>query len=235
MILNQSFGHELKIAAQTGTFVLSFIQKQPNHIIYASTAGSIDKIFIKLGDPIDETTILASNDNRIQTLELEQAQNEYDWASSSCKNALALGEMLSAQELHVFKEKLAQAKMQLQIKKIEFEKTLIRSKNSGVVLQQWINIGEDFNKNTPLFEIGSNKNNKDQLMIQLDLLESYAKKINVNDTLNVMIQDEQFLQFKAKVLLINVQKAQHFGTHKIILEVPESYPLGAMVKVFLPN
>jgi RND family efflux transporter MFP subunit len=181
--------------------------------------GIIEQIHVDRGQSVKKGTPLASLQNEDLKLEMEKAKVTMEESESAFQRAKSLHDqqLLSAQEFDERRLEYERAKMESEIARVNYEKSIISAPFSGVVVERYARLGQRVveDEDVPLFRITASSPLLARIYVQEEQLGHFSlgKKAEfVPNTATTKI-------FPAKIKWISSVIDAGSGMAPVILEI----------------
>ncbi|HSE43114.1 MAG TPA: efflux RND transporter periplasmic adaptor subunit, partial [Acidobacteriota bacterium] len=148
-LLTQARGESLQF--DTSLFVENDVE------IKTRLTGIIEEIYVDRGQVVKKGTPLARLQNEDLRLEMEKARVTMEESEAAFQRAKSLHDqqLLSSQEYDQKRLEFDRAKMESQIAKVNFERSIIAAPFSGIVVERYVRLGQRVveDEDVPLFRI----------------------------------------------------------------------------------
>lgn len=183
--------------------------------LYPEISGVVEQIFVQNGDYVEKGDKLVQMNTGVLEKQLQQAEAGYKIANAQLKQSKARltevenefrrvkqleekdltsqaeveqieGQLLSAEaDVELAEARLDQSEAQLNERRDELNKAVIRAPISGTVGQRNAEVGMQVSTNSPLFMIGD----LSRLKVEIILTENMLNQIEVGQTARILVED----------------------------------------------
>ncbi len=124
-------------------------------LLSAETAGRIEHMDAKLGQPVKKGQVLVRIDYAMLKAQRDQAQASFNLTEKTFNrlNQLRSEELVSQQSIDEAESSMIQAKAMLKIAQVNLNRSVVRATTDGVITEKHVEKGEYVGPGTPLFRV----------------------------------------------------------------------------------
>ncbi len=181
--------------------------------------GIIEHIYVDRGQPVKKGTPLAELQNEDLKLEVDKAKVTMEESESAFKRAKSLHDqqLLSAQEYDQRRLEYDRAKMESEIARVNYEKSIIAAPFSGVVVDRYVRLGQRVveDEDVPLFRSTASS----PLLARIYVQEEQLGKLSLGKRAEFVANTSQSITIPAKIKWISTVIDAASGMAPVILEI----------------
>ena len=206
------------VAAQSLIFDTSLFVENDVEIKTRLT-GIIEQIHVDRGQSVKKGTPLASLENEDLRLEMEKARVTMEESEAAFQRAKSLHdqELLSSQEYDERRLGFDRAKMENEIARVNYEKSIITAPFSGVVVERYVRLGQRVveDEDVPLFRITAST----PLLARIYVQEEQLGQFSLGKKAEFVPNTATSKKFTAKIKWISSVIDAGSGMAPVILEI----------------
>jgi RND family efflux transporter MFP subunit len=182
--------------------VQGMVKSENDIIISAKVAGNILKIYAREGQPVTRGQLLAEIESDVIQKTLSELKTALELAEVVYEKQKSLWEQQIGTEIQYLQSKNNKESLEKKILSLQaqLEQYKIKATQNGIIDLIYHREGEAVMPGVPLFRIVNNQTGK--LKVCIEVAETYSRKVNIGDFVEVLYPDIQFTQ-KLKVSKIS--------------------------------
>ncbi len=185
---SEGFNHFIEVQGR--------LDGEENLGISAKVPGTVEAIYVRMGDKVSTGKVLAKLDDAVLQQSLKQMTDNLVFVSDIYEKQKNLWEQKIGSEIQYLSAKNSKESLENSIKTLQDQINMMRivSPINGTVEEVAIKIGQSVGPGFPIFRVV----NFGSMKVVADIAESYSSKINVGDEVIVQFPDLQ-KEIKAKI------------------------------------
>jgi len=172
------------------------VEAQRSANLAFDASGVVQSVNKEIADEVKKGEVLASLDNRDKNASLKIAQTALKYAQKDYDRQLKVKNLIDESKFDMFAYKYENAKNQLALQKVMYDKTFLKAPFDGVITYKNVEVGDTVSamRLTTLFKIQSKHARK--LIVSFD--QKYHNDVKVGDTFNYKIDGDEKV-YSAKI------------------------------------